>query len=81
LTSVADAIRAKSGGSAGLAFPSGFISEIGNIPTGGGSSGPITGNDVRFYDYDGTLFAGYSAADFAELNEMPANPSHEGLTA
>lgn len=80
LTSVADAIRTKSGGSAGLTFPSGFISEIGNISTGGGS-GPITGNDVRFYDYDGTLFAGYSAADFVELTEMPANPSHEGLTA
>ena len=31
LTSVADAIRAKSDGSAELAFPSGFISEIGNI--------------------------------------------------
>ena len=36
LTSVADAIRAKSGGSAQLAFPSGFVSEIGNIPSGGG---------------------------------------------
>ena len=36
LTSVANAIRAKSGGSSPLAFPSGFVSEIGNIPTGGG---------------------------------------------
>ncbi len=36
LTSVADAIRAKSGGSGQLAFPSGFVSEIGNIPSGGG---------------------------------------------
>ncbi len=34
LTSVADAIRAKSGGSGQLAFPSGFVSEIGNIPSG-----------------------------------------------
>lgn len=34
LEDVADAIRAKSGGSAQLAFPAGFISEIGNIPTG-----------------------------------------------
>lgn len=35
LTSVANAIRAKSGGSSQLAFPAGFISEIGNIPSGG----------------------------------------------
>lgn len=34
LTSVANAIRAKSGGSGQLAFPAGFISEIGNIPSG-----------------------------------------------
>lgn len=36
LASVADAIRAKSGGSGQLSFPSGFVSEIGNIPSGGG---------------------------------------------
>lgn len=36
LTSVANAIRTKSGGSSQLAFPSGFVSEIGNIPSGGG---------------------------------------------
>lgn len=39
LTSVANAIRAKSGGSGQLAFPAGFVSEIGNIETGGGDSG------------------------------------------
>ena len=38
LTSVANAIRAKSGGSSQLAFPAGFVSEIGNIPTGGGGA-------------------------------------------
>lgn len=37
LGDVADAIRAKSGGSSQLAFPSGFISEIDSIQTGGGS--------------------------------------------
>ena len=36
LTSVANAIRAKSGGSSQLAFPAGFVSEIGNISGGGG---------------------------------------------
>ena len=34
LTSVANAIRTKSGGSSPLVFPSGFVSEIENIPTG-----------------------------------------------
>ena len=37
LTSVANAIRAKSGGSGQLAFPSGFVSEIQAIPSGGSS--------------------------------------------
>ena len=37
LTSVANAIRAKSGGSGQLAFPAGFVSEISNIPSGGGT--------------------------------------------
>ena len=35
MTSVANAIRAKSGGSSQLAFPAGFVSEIGDIPSGG----------------------------------------------
>ena len=34
LSSIANAIRAKSGGSSQLAFPAGFVSEIGNIPSG-----------------------------------------------
>lgn len=36
LTAVADAIRSKGGTSAQLAFPSGFVSAISAIPTGGG---------------------------------------------
>ena len=35
LASVANAIRAKSGGSSQLAFPAGFVSEIQAIPSGG----------------------------------------------
>lgn len=38
LTSVANAIRAKSGGSSQLAFPSGFVSAIADIPSGGGGA-------------------------------------------
>ena len=32
-------------------------------------------------DYDGTVVTSYSAADFANLSAMPANPTHIGLTA
>jgi hypothetical protein len=42
LTAVANAIRAKSGGSSQLAFPAGFVSEIQAIPTGGGSTVPYS---------------------------------------
>lgn len=42
---------------------------------------PPKSNDVTFYDYDGTVVYSYSAADFAELTEMPANPTHTGLTS
>lgn len=38
LTAVADAIRQKGGTGASLVFPAGFVSAIGAIPTGGGSS-------------------------------------------
>lgn len=37
--------------------------------------------DVNFYDYDGTIVRSYTASDFANLSAMPANPSHDGLTA
>ena len=43
----------------------------------GGGGGVNNGNDVVFIDYDGTVVASYSKDDL----EMPANPSHTGLTA
>ena len=49
-----------------------------NVSGGGGGAG---GSDVIFYDYDGTIVQSYSAADFANLTAMPANPTHTGLTA
>ena len=54
-----------------------FVADIATIPSGGGSSS----NDVNFYDYDGTIVQSYSADDFANLSELPTNPTHEGLTA
>lgn len=77
LTSVANAIRQKSGTSGTLAFPAEFVSAIENIPSGSNA----TKNDVTFYDYDGTIITSYSAAEFAQLSALPANPTHTGLVA
>lgn len=49
------------------------------IQQGGG--GAVEENDVIFIDYDGTILYSYSASEFANLTELPANPTHEGLTA
>ena len=46
---------------------------------GGGSADPNA--DVIFIDYDGTVLHSYSASEFANLTEMPENPSHTGLVA
>lgn len=46
-----------------------------------GGSTPVERSDVNFYDYDGTLLYAYTAAEAAELAEMPSNPSHSGLTS
>ena len=42
---------------------------------------PVGNGSVRFIDYDGTITRAYTPAEFAELTELPANPTHEGLTA
>ena len=47
-------------------------------PSGGES---VVQKDVNFYDYDGSIVASYSAADFANLAQLPANPTHTGLTS
>jgi hypothetical protein len=36
---------------------------------------------VVFYDYDGTIVTSYSASAFAQLSQLPANPTHTGLVA
>ena len=80
LTSIANAIRTAGGTNSPLEFPSEFISAIGDIGGGGGGSFAPS-KDVNFIDYDGTIVYSYTAAEFAELTAMPANPSHDGLTA
>lgn len=85
LTSVANAIRAKSGGSGQLAFPSGFVSEIGNIPSGGGMptlddfcdpaypSGALSGSSVttiRRYCFEGrTGITGIDSSSITTIKE------------
>lgn len=76
---IADAIRGKTGSLATIVADD-FPTAIANIPTGGGGGGSAT-DPVRFIDYDGTILYSYSAADFANLNAFPDNPSHSGLTA
>lgn len=80
LTSIANAIRAKGETSEPLEFPSDFVTAIENIPTGGGGS-TVPKLDVNFYDYDGTILYSYTASDALALTALPANPSHDGLTA
>lgn len=59
LTSVANAIRTKGGTSASLIFPSGFVSAVQNIPSGGGGSTLITKNIIA----NGTYNASSDSAD------------------
>ena len=47
---------------------------------GGAPVPPAKKSDVTLYDYDGTIVAGYTAAEFAEMTELPAPPEHELLT-
>lgn len=81
LTSIADAIRAKTGGSASLTLDE-MPNEIASIQTGGGggSSAPVSANDVTFYDYDGTIVASYTIAQAQALTALPDAPTHDGLT-
>ena len=49
-----------------------------NVSGGGGAVAP---KEVNLIDYDGTVLHAYSVAEFQQLNAMPSNPSHTGLTA
>ncbi len=51
-----------------------------NVPTGGGVT-PAPVKDVNFIDYDGTIVYSYTAQEAQALESLPANPSHDGLTA
>lgn len=81
LTSIADSIRKKTGKTDKIKFPTGFVSEIDSIQTGGGSAPTeeIEESDVNFFDYDGTLIASYTEAEAKVLTTLPTPPEHSGL--
>ena len=41
----------------------------------------VVEKDVNFYDYDGKRVYSYTTSQFLAISAMPANPSHDGLTA
>ena len=49
---------------------------------GGGDGNPVAvQKQINFVDYDGAIRYSYTAAEFAELEELPPNPTHEGKVA
>ena len=55
---------------------------ISMFPIGGRDSSSVANSkEVNFLDYDGTILYSYTAAEFAALSSMPANPTRDGLTA
>lgn len=69
LTSVANAIRAKSGGSSQLAFPAGFVSEIQAIPSGGGDpEWYSTVSKLGGFSISGASVSGSTVFDFGDFD-------------
>lgn len=48
--------------------------------SGENNSKELKRNDVNFFDYDGTLLYAYSWEEAKNLTELPAAPSHDGMT-
>lgn len=46
----------------------------------GGGAEELKRNDVNFFDYDGTLLYAYTWDEARNLTELPAAPSHDGMT-
>ena len=52
-----------------------------HVCSGGGTPAPVAKKDINFYDYDGTRVASWTLAELAAATALPANPTHDGLTA
>ena len=72
LTSVANAIRTKSGSNSQLSFPTEFVTSIENI------SVPQFDEDADFcfWDYDGTPLYSFSKAEIQTMTQLPSPPDH-----
>lgn len=73
LTSVANAIRTKGGTSAALSFPTGFVTAIQNLPSGGGGGTyqAKTGITPTTSSQTITADSGYDALSSVQINAMP----------
>lgn len=49
--------------------------------TGGETPPSVSPKDINFYDYDGTLVEAWTLEELAGKSALPANPTHDGLTA
>lgn len=56
---------------------------LNKLKNSGGGSTPSEDikKDVNFYDYDGKLIKAYNKDEFLAIEQMPENPSHDGLIA
>lgn len=83
LQSIADSIRKKAKVTEKMTFPTGFVSAIEGIETGGGSAPVVVEEpvekDVNFYDYDGRRLFSYTAEEAAALTELPTPPAGDGI--
>ncbi len=77
LTNIADAIREKNRTEEQMTVD--MMPDAIRSIQGGGSGEKVTKKDVNFYDYDGKILYSYTAAETAELTDMPALPTREGL--
>ena len=78
LSAIGDSIRAKTG-KTDMISPLKMPTEIASIQAGG-SSAPVSANDVTFYDYDGMIVASYTLEEAQALTSLPDAPTHDGLT-
>lgn len=87
LTSVANAIRTKGGTSAALAFPSGFVQAIADIPSGGGGisvddyfTGAVPVGAVVF-NQTASIAGGYAISGRANMTKLTVNVSENSAYA
>lgn len=78
LTSIANAIRQKTGRSALLDLDE-MPTEILSIDGGGGDV-PNPDDPLLLADWDGTLLYSYTYEDAQQISEFPDPPTHDGLT-